>query len=106
MVLQFVAGLLKSSSDIFIKLLPELTEKRTELISFKLEELTFWPATGEDKDLAVQVCKCLYEINDEQQPILQNKIEKIKFNAVDFRSCSLAPIDIAAVLHFIESFVH
>ena len=103
-VLQFVAGLLKSSSDIFIKLLPESTEKRTERISSKPEELTFWPATEEDKHLAVQVCKCLYEINDEQQqPILQNKIEKIQFNAVEFRDCLLAPIDVAPVLHFLEN---
>ena len=104
-VLQFVAGLLKSSqsSDIFIKLLPEFTEETTERISSKPEELTFWPATREEKDLAVQVCKCVYEINDEQQPILQNKIEKIKFNAVDFSYCSLAPIEVAAVLHFLEN---
>ena len=103
-VLQFVAGLLKSSSDIFIKLLPESTEKRTERISSKPEELTFWPATEEDIHLAVRVCKCLYEINDEQQqPILQNKIEKIQFNAVDFSECSLALIDVAAVLHFLEN---
>ena len=102
-VLQFVAGLLKSSSDIFIELLPELTQKRRELIFSKPEELTFWPASKEDKHLAVQVCKCLYEINDEQQPILQNKIEKIQFNAVEFSSCSLAPIDVAAVLHFLEN---
>ena len=94
-VLQFVAGLLKSSSDIFIKLLPELTEKGTTL--------TFWPAT-QDKRLAVQVCKCLYEINDEQQqPILQNKIEKIQFNAVSFKRYSLAPLDLTAVLHFLEN---
>ena len=103
-VLQFVAGLLKSSSDIFIKLLPELTEKRTEsFMSSKPQELIFWPARKEDKHLAVQVCKCLYEINDEQQPILQNKIKKIKFNAVDFSDCSLAAIDVAAVLHFLEN---
>ena len=103
-VLQFVAGLLKSSSDIFIKLLPGLTKKTTERICSKPEELTFWPANREDKDLAVQLCKCLYEINDEQQqPILQNKIEKIQFNAVEFRNCSLAPIDVAAVLHFLEN---
>ena len=101
-VLQFVARLLKSSSDIFIKLLPELTEKSRELIPFKREELTFWPAT-EDKHLAVQVCKCLYEINDEQQQVLQNKREKIKFSAVEFESCSLAPIDVPAVLHFLEN---
>ena len=102
-VLQFVAGLLKSSSDIFFKLLPKLTEKRTQHVSSKLKELTFWPATREDKHLAVQVCKCLYEINDEQQPILQNKIEKIKFNAVEFSDCSLAPTDVAAVLDFLEN---
>ena len=85
-VLQFVAGLLNSSSDIFIKLLPKPSEGK-------------WPATKKDKDLAVQVCKCLYEINDEQQ----NKIEKINFNEVDFSSCSLALIDVAAVLHFLKN---
>ena len=89
-VLQFVAGLLNSSSDIFIKLLPKPSEGR-------------WPETEEEKDLAVQVCKCLYEINDERQPVLQNKIEKTKFNKVDFSHCSLAPIDVAAVLHFLEN---
>ena len=88
-VLQFVAGLLNSSSDIFIKLLPKPSEGE-------------WPAT-KDKDLAVQVCKCLYEINDEQQPALQNKIEKIKFNTVDLRHCSLAPIDVAAILYLLRN---
>ena len=103
-VVQFLAGLLNSSqsSDIFIKLLPELTEKRTQGMPSK-QELTFWPARGKNKHLALQVCKCMYEINDEQQPILQDKIEKIKFNAVDFPVCSLAPIDVAAVLHFLEN---
>ena len=105
-VLQFAAGLLKSSlsTDIFIKLLPESTEKGKTRESSEPKTLTCWPATKEDKDLAVQVCKCLYEINDEQQqPVLQNKIEKIKFNAVDLSRCSLAPIDVAAVLHFLEN---
>ena len=102
-VLQFVAGLLKSSSDIFIKLLPELTKKKETPESSEPKTLTSWPATRKDQDLAVQVCKCLYEINDEQQPVLQNKIEKIKFNAVEFSDCSLAPIDVGAVLHFLEN---
>ena len=101
-VLQFVAGLLKNSSDIFIKLLPNSTEKEENHTSSEPTTLTSWPAT-EDQDLAVQVCKCLYETDDEQQPALQNKIEKIKFNAVNFRFCSLAPIDVAAVLHFLEN---
>ena len=103
-VLQFVAGSLKSSlaSDIFIKLLPKSTEKRENFHSSEPKTLTSWRATGENKNLAVQLCKCLYEINDEQQPV-QNKIEKIKFNAVDFSHCSLAPIDVAAVLHLLEN---
>ena len=89
-VLQFVAGLLNCSRDIFVKLLPKPSEGKS------------WPARREDKDLVVQVCKCLYEIKDEQQPVLQNKIEK-KFNEVELRGCSLAPIDVAAVLYFLEN---
>ena len=103
-VLHFVAGLLKSSlsSDIFIKLLPKSAmEINSE--SSKPKTLTLWPATQEDKYLAVQVCKCLYEINDEHQPVSRNNIEKIKFNAAQFYNCSLAPIDVAAVLHFLEN---
>ena len=101
-VLQFVAGLLKSSSDIFIKLLPELTEKKENPGSSEPKTLACWPAR-KDKDLAVQVCKCLYEINDKQLPVLRTKIGKIKFNAVEFSNCSLAPIDVAAVLHLLEN---
>ena len=89
-VLQFLGGLLTGSSDIFIKLLPKPSKSS-------------WPAREEDKDLAVQLCKCLFEINDEEQPVLQSKIEKIKFNTVDLSNCSLAAIDLAAVLHFIEN---
>jgi len=105
MVLQFVAGLLKSSlgSDIFIKLLPKSTEKRARFLSSEPETLTFWPVTGEDKHLAVQVCKCLYEINDEHQPVLKTKLKRLKFNGVELSRCSLAPIDVAAVLHFLEN---
>ena len=104
-VLQFVTGLLKSSlsSDIFIKLLPKSTEKRKNSESSKPKTLSSWPSTRKDKDLALQVCKCLYEINDEQQPVLQNEIEKINFNEVNFNNCSLAPIDLAALLHFLQN---
>ena len=103
LVLQFVAGLLKSSIDIFVKLLPKSTATTTDEQSSKPETLTSWPVTREDKHLALKVCKFLYEINDEQQPLLQNKVKEIKFNAVEFRYCSLAPIDLAAVLHFLEN---
>ena len=104
-VLHFVAGLLKSSlsSDVFIKLLPKSTHKKGNPVSSEPKTLTSWPATKEDKLLAVQVCKCLHEMNDGQQVVLQNKIEKIKFNAVEFNRCSPAPSDVAAVLHFLEN---
>ena len=106
MVLQFVAGLLKSSSsDIFMKLLPKSTREIENYLSSEPKTLTSWPAAEEDKHLAVQVCKCLYEINDEQQTVLQNKIKKITLNSVDFRAASLAPIDLAAVLNFLENAV-
>ena len=98
MVLQFVAGFLgadpetqSSNSDIFIKLLPMSTEEKSEwemMNDYSLREtktLTCWPASGKDKQLALNLCKCLYEIDDQkQQAVLQNKIEQIDFNAVDF----------------------
>ncbi|XP_068669938.1 nucleotide-binding oligomerization domain-containing protein 1-like [Montipora foliosa] len=116
MVLQFVAGLLKpdpetksSNSDIFIKLLPMSTKKFSEwelMHDDSLPEtktLTCWPAR-KDKQLALNLCKCLYEIDDEkQQAVLQNKIKQIGFNAVDFSVCSLGPVDFAAVSHFLEN---
>ena len=101
-VLLFLAGLLKSSSsDIFMKLLPKSTEKKENPLSSEGEKLIFWPK--KDKHLAVKVCKYLYEITNVQQSELRNKIEKINFNTVDLSNCSLTPIDLAAVLHFLEN---
>ncbi|XP_068716101.1 protein NLRC5-like [Montipora foliosa] len=116
MVLQFVAGLLgsdpetkSSNSDIFIKLLPMSTEEKSErdmmrdYWSPETKTLTCWPAY-KDRHLALNLCKCLYEIDDEkQQAVLQNKIEQIGFNAVAFYGCSLGPVDFAAVSHFLEN---
>ena len=115
MVLQFVAGLLEpdtetksSNSDIFIKLLPMSTQKISEQLLMndyflpETKTLTCWPAE-KDKQLALNLCKCLYEIDEKQQAVLQNKIEQISFNAVDFSECSLAPVDFAAVSHFLEN---
>ena len=116
MVLQFVAGLLEadpetksSNSKIFIKLLPMSTKKISERVMMldyelpKTKTLTCWPAY-KDQQLALNLCKCLYEIDDEkQQAMLQNKIEQIGFNAVDFSGCSLGPVDFAAVSHFLEN---
>ena len=101
-VLLFLAGLLKSSgSDIFMKLLPKSTEKKENPLSSEGEKLIFWPK--KDKNLALKVCKYLYETTNVQQPELQNKKRKINFNAVDLSNCSLTPIDLAAVLHLLEN---
>ena len=106
-VLQFVAGLLKPSlsSDIFINQFPKKTKKkRTDRLASerkKPKKQIYWP--NKDKNLAVEVCKCLYESNDEQLLKLQNKMEKINFNTVELSKCSLAPIDLTAVLHFLEN---
>ena len=108
-VLQFVAGLLKSAiSDIFIKLLPASTGEISNHQfrndeSSEPEALTSWPGTREDKHLAVQVCKCLYEIGDEKQKELQNKLEEISFNTIYLFDLLLAPIDLAAIFHFLEN---
>ena len=114
-VLQFVAGLLEpdpetksSSSDIFIKHLPTSTEEKSErelMKGYSLPEtktLTCWPAC-KDKHLALNVCKCLYKIDEKKQAMLQNKIEQIGVNTVEFNYCPPAPVDFAAVSHFLEN---
>ena len=67
----------------------------------ELRTLTCWPAE-KDKHLALNACKCLNEI-DENDSLVQDKLAEINFNAVDFSHCSLAPVDCAAVLHVIRN---
>ena len=110
-VTQFVAGLLKERkkppTDIFTDLLPVTTNEKGEgemtviLDLSELRTLTCWPAQ-KDKHLALNACKCLYEI-DENDSLVQDKLAEINFNAVNFRHCSLTPVDLAAVLHVIKN---
>ena len=114
-VTQFVAGLLKEReippTDIFTNLLPVTTDEKDESeITRSWDEtsedsvprkLTCWPAE-KDKHLALNACKCLNEI-DENDSLVQDKLAEIDFNAVDFSGCSLAPVDCAAVLHVIRN---
>ena len=104
-VIQFVAGLLEpdpdqemSNVDIFYEILPVSTEERPES-SWMGERriLTVWPAE-KDRQLALNLCKCLYEINVKQQFTLQNKFAEISFDEVCFRDCSVVSIECAAVL--------
>ena len=107
LVLQFVAGLLgEQSIGIFTELLPETTEEKDEselMFDHSLEGLTVftcWP-TRSQKDLALRLMKCIQETN-ESGSVVQRKLGKIGFNAVDFSSCRLAPADCTAVVHFIK----
>ena len=109
-VIQFVAGLLESDPDqemsnvdIFSEILPVSTSK-PRVVTWDSEGriLTFWPAEV-DTRLALNVCKCLYEINVKQQSAIQNKFAEIVFDEVCFRKCFLAPIECAAVLHVLKN---
>ena len=115
-VTQFVAGLLqerkKPPTDIFTDLLPVTTDEKDEREIMtdiwdetsedsELRTLTCWPAE-KDKHLALNACKCLNEI-DENDSLVQDKFAEINFNAVDFSKCSLTPVDCAAVLHVIRN---
>ena len=104
-VIQFIAGLLKEQkkprTDIFTNLLPVTVEKEDEDEDVEPRTLTWWPAQ-EDKHLALNLCKCLYEI-DENDSHIQDKLAEINFNAVDFSKCSLAPVDCTAVVHILKN---
>ncbi|XP_068690104.1 NLR family CARD domain-containing protein 3-like isoform X2 [Montipora foliosa] len=97
-VMQFVAGLLEpnagkrmSKSEIFTHLLPKKVQG------------TDWPCSLKDKNLALQVCKCLYEIDRNQEKAeIQSEEVEIRFNAVDFRRMNLVPTDCAAVMDFVK----
>ncbi|XP_068690083.1 NLR family CARD domain-containing protein 3-like isoform X2 [Montipora foliosa] len=97
-VMQFVAGLLEpnagkrmSKSEVFTHLLPKKVQG------------TDWPCSLKDKNLALQVCKCLYEIDRNQEKAeIQSEEVEIRFNAVDFRKMNLVPTDCAAVMDFVK----
>ena len=109
-VIQFVAGLLEpdtdeeiSNVDIFSELLPVSTEEQSAFPLWREGRmLTSWPAK-KDRKVALNVCKCLYEINVNQQSAIQNKLAEISFNEVCFRDFSVAPIECAAVLHVLTN---
>ena len=102
-VLQFVAGLLSDReeplTDIFTDLLPVRTyeEKDPEL---ELGIVTCWPSE-EDKQLALTLCHCLYEI-DAKDSAVRNKVRKIDFNAVVFEQCQIGPVDCSAITNFLK----
>ena len=103
-VMQFVAGLLEpdtrqrtTKSEIFTHLLPEKIERSDR------SDLIWWPCSKKDKVLALDVCKCLYEFDSEEEKVkIQRKGAEIGFNAVDFSAMEVVPIDCPAVMDFVR----
>ena len=103
-VMQFVAGLLEpkagqqmTKSEIFTHLLPKKVERTDQ------SDLIWWPCSKKDQVLALDVCKCLYEIDGEQEKVnIQRKAAEIGFNAVDFTDMRVGPIDCPAVMDFVR----
>ncbi|XP_068738756.1 NLR family CARD domain-containing protein 3-like [Montipora capricornis] len=103
-VVQFVAGLLEpnagqrvTKSDMFTNLLPVKVQRTDQ------SDLMWWPRSDKDKVLAVDLCKCLYEIDREQEKAeIHSKVAEIGFNAVDFGNMNLVPTDCAAVMDFVR----
>ena len=100
-VLQFVAGLLGERDDKSIEIFTSLLPVKTEKIS---DGMTQWP-TDSDKHLALTIIKCLYEGSKFNviNPLVQNKLDSINCDSVDFSLCRLAPADCTALVHIIKN---
>ncbi|XP_078362219.1 nucleotide-binding oligomerization domain-containing protein 1-like isoform X2 [Oculina patagonica] len=104
-VLQFVAGLLGERDEqlkIFTDLLPEETEEKNEwqlmdtILESEQRTFTCWP-TKSEKHLALTIIKCIHEGSESN--VVQSKLKNIRFNAVDFSDCRLAPANCTAIVH-------
>ena len=112
LVVQFVAGLLvdsdKAKQEQFSKMLMELLpmstfEGHTILGLTDATTSIYWPRGKSKTALAVTLCKCLYELEVEQQLSIKEKMKKNSFNAVWLCGCNIAPADCAAILHFLKN---
>ena len=120
LVVQFVAGLLVDTDEvkqlqfrkILMKFLPTSTsEVRGQLGLQDTECLTTeeptasirWPHGESETNLAVTICKCLYELDIKQESSITSKMEEISFDEVWFSECKLAPADCTAILHLLKN---
>ena len=120
LVVQFVAGLLVDTdevkqlqfSEILMKLLPMSTsevggqlgrEYAECMMTEKPTALIRWPHGESEINLAVTICKCLYELDIKQESSIISKMEEISFDEVWFSECKLAPADCTAILHLLKN---
>ena len=120
LVVQFVAGLLVDTdevkqlqfSEILMKLLPMSTSEVEGQLGLQdteclmTEEPTAsirWPHGKRETNLAVTICKCLYELDIKQESSITSKMEEMSFDEVWFGRCKLAPADCTAILHLLKN---
>ena len=120
LVVQFVAGLLVDTdevkqlqfSEILMKLLPMSTSKvggqlgllDTECLMTEKPTVSIrWPHGESETNLAVTICKCLYELDIKQESSITSKMEEMSFDEVWFGQCKLAPADCTAILHLLKN---
>ena len=120
LVVQFVAGLLVDTdevkqlqfSKILMKLLPMSTsevggqlgrEDAECMMTGKPTVSICWPHGESETNLAVTICKCLYELDIKQESSITSKMEEISFDEVWFSECKLAPADCTAILHLLKN---
>ena len=120
LVVQFVAGLLVDTdevkqlqfSEILMKFLPMSTSEvegqlgllDTECLMTQKPTVSIrWPHGESETNLAVTICKCLYELDIKQESSITSKMEEMSFDEVWFGQCKLAPADCTAILHFLKN---
>ena len=120
LVVQFVAGLLVDTdevkqlqfSEILMKLLPMSTsevggqlgrEDAECMMTGKPTVSICWPHGESETNLAVTICKCLYELDIKQESSITSKMEEMSFDEVWFSQCKLAPADCTAILHLLKN---
>ena len=118
LVLQFVAGLLANTDEAKVKFCERLMEFLPTLTGVTKTELgredvqpgmthkpisdIVWPNTKQEVDLAVTICKCLYELDVKEQFSIPREMKKM---CVWLNENTLAPADCTAILHFLKNFV-
>ena len=119
LVVQFVAGLFADTDETkqlqFSKMLMEHLPTSTSIspselalenaqpgVTKTVHSFIYWPRS--EKELVVTISKCLYELDVKQQSLLKEKMKEISFEEVRLNWINLAPVDLAAIFHFLKNY--
>ena len=120
LVVQFVAGLLVDTDEVKQLQFSKILTKFLPMSTFKAESqpgpqdahlrmtekptaFVCWPHDESERELAVTICKCLYELDIKEESLIKRKMEEISFDQVFLNLCSLAPADCRAILNFLKN---